>query len=78
MLKGMQATTGEDYPLNITTLIRHAARNFPDREVVHRGNDGAWHRSTYREEWRRLARMAHALSGLGIGPGDGVVIISVP
>lgn len=75
MLKGMQATTGEDYPLNITTLIRHAARNFPDREVVHRTNDGTWHRSTYREEWRRLARMAHVLSSLGIGPGDVVGVM---
>ena len=31
MLKGLPATTGDDFPLNMTTLFRHAARNFPDR-----------------------------------------------
>ena len=75
MLKGLPATTGDDFPLNMTTLFRHAARNFPDREVVHRSLDGTWHRSDYRTEWRRLARMAHALTALGVGPGDVVGVM---
>ena len=75
MLTGMPATTGENHQLNMTTLFRHAARNFPDQEVVHRGHDGAWRRSDYRSEWKRLARMAHALTELGVGPGDVVGVM---
>lgn len=75
MLTGHPATTGDDYQLNMISLFSYAARTFPDQEVVHRASDGAWHRSTYREESARLARMAHALNGLGIGPGDVVGVM---
>lgn len=75
MLTGHPATTSDSYPLNVTTMLRHAARTFPETEVVYRDDDGAWQRSNYGTEMQRVARIAHALSGLGISPGDVVGVM---
>ena len=75
MLRGIPSTMGDDYQLNVLSLLRHAAVNFPNTEVVHRRSDGDWGRSTYSEEMRRVSRMAHALTKLGIGPGNTVGVL---
>ncbi|MDO4254515.1 MAG: long-chain-fatty-acid--CoA ligase [Kocuria sp.] len=75
MLTGHPATTSDHYQLNVTTMLRHAARTFPETEVVYRDGHGAWQRSNYGTEYQRVARMAHALTGLGIGPGDVVGVM---
>lgn len=75
MLHGRSATTGDDYPLNMISLFRYAAQTFPENTITHRDLDGAWHRSTYSEEFARIGRMAHALTEIGIAPGDTVGVL---
>lgn len=75
ILKGFHSTSMDDYPLNITTLIRHAARTFPEVEVVCRRPDGSLFRYNYGEAYERIKRLANALEGLGIKPGDRVGVM---
>jgi fatty-acyl-CoA synthase len=70
VIKGFPSTMGDDYPLNTTTLIRHAARTFPEQEIVYRTADGGWARYSYAESYARMIRAANALRGLGLQPGD--------
>ncbi len=37
IVKGLPSTHGDHYQLNTTTLIRHAARTYPEQEIVYRG-----------------------------------------
>ena len=59
-----------DYPLTLTHILERAAKIFPDREIASRVDDGSMHRYTYRDFHRRVHRLAHALDGLGVQPGD--------
>lgn len=76
VLRGHPSTTGDDYPLNTTTLIRHAARTYGEQEIVHRAADGTWSRYTYAECYERAGRAADALRGIGVGPGDRVGVLA--
>lgn len=75
IVKGCPATMGEDYPLNTTTLIRHAARTHAEQEIVYRTPVGGWARTTYGACWERICRSANALRTLGVQPGDRVGIL---
>lgn len=75
MLHGLPATTGDDYPLNMMSLLRFSAETLPQNEIVYRDLNGTWSRSTYREEFARVGRMAGALSRLGVSPGDMVGVL---
>ena len=61
-----------EQPLLVSTLIQHAARFHGDVEIVSRMVDGAVHRYGCAEAERRSRRLARALLGLGIAPGDRV------
>ena len=74
MIKGCPSTSMDDYQLNHTTLIRHAARNFPEREVVYRTAKGV-ERYNYKEAYHRMKRLANALGQLGVKPGDRVGVL---
>lgn len=74
VIKGFPSTMGDDYPLNTTTLIRHAVRNYPSQEIVYRSGD-TWERYTYAECFARIARVAAALLALGIKPGDRIGVL---
>ena len=39
IIKGLPSTHGDDYQLNTTTLIRHAARTYPEQQIVYRTSD---------------------------------------
>ncbi|PUA81077.1 long-chain-fatty-acid--CoA ligase [Nocardioides currus] len=75
LIKGLPSTHGDDYPLNTTTLIRHAARTSPEQEIAYRTADGGWDRYTYRDAYERIVRSANVLRGLGVAPGDVVGVI---
>jgi fatty-acyl-CoA synthase len=75
MLKGIPSTMGDDYPLNITSLLKHAARVFPGTEIVHRRLDGSWGRTDYASTMGRVNRLAYALDSLGIGAGTMVGVL---
>lgn len=74
VIKGFPSTMGDDYPLNTTTLIRHAVRNYPSQEIVYRSGD-TWERYTYAECFARIARVAAALLALGVKPGDRIGVL---
>ena len=75
LVKGFPSTMGDDYQLNTTTLIRHAARTHADQEIVYRTASGGWDRYTYRDCYGRTCRAANALRSLGVGPGDRVGVL---
>ena len=72
MLGGMQ-----DFELRVSTLIDHAAREHPTREIVTRWADG----SETRSDWRTLShdakRLAQALERLGVRPGERVATLAM-
>lgn len=75
IVKGHPSTNDDSYQLNTTTLIRHSARSYPEREIVYRTGDGGWDRYTYADAYARIKRIANALTNLGVAPGDVVGIL---
>ncbi|RUQ22684.1 MULTISPECIES: long-chain-fatty-acid--CoA ligase [Kocuria] len=75
MLTGHPSTTGDTYQLNVTTMLRHAARTYPETEVVYRDSEGRICRSNYATEWTRVNQMARALESLGVEAGDVVGVL---
>jgi fatty-acyl-CoA synthase len=65
-----------DMPLSIISLLRHAAINHGEAEIVSRTVEGPLHRYTYRDCYDRVQRLAHALQQLGIKTGDRVATLA--
>ncbi|HTH60689.1 MAG TPA: 3-(methylthio)propionyl-CoA ligase [Paraburkholderia sp.] len=61
-----------DIPLNVSMLLRHAARYAGDTEIVSRRIEGDIHRYTYRDCEKRARQLAQALIRLGVQPGERV------
>jgi fatty-acyl-CoA synthase len=59
------------YPLLIKQLLHSAKATAGDQEIVYRDHS----RYTYRQFFERIGRLANALSGLGIAPGDTVAVM---
>jgi acyl-CoA synthetase (AMP-forming)/AMP-acid ligase II len=59
-----------DVPLNVSSLLAHAARYAGDTEIVSRRIEGGIHRYTYRDCEKRAKRLAQALIRLGVAPGE--------
>lgn len=74
-VRGCPSTMGDMRQLNTTTLIRHAARTYPEQEIVYRTPGGGWDRYTYADCYARVCRSANALRALGVEPGDRVGIL---
>ncbi len=62
----------QDAPLNISSLVLHAARHHGHVEIVSRRVEGDIHRYTYRDLEERSRRVANALGTLGVGRGERV------
>ncbi|MFG2089680.1 long-chain-fatty-acid--CoA ligase [Spirillospora sp. NPDC048824] len=75
LVTGHPSTHGDSYQLNTTHLFRQAVVTHPEQEIVFRDAAGDWHRTSYAATWRRVARTAHALAGIGVGPGDVVGVL---
>jgi fatty-acyl-CoA synthase len=58
------------YPLIIKKLLKTPLINSPNREIVYSDR----HRYTYKELNVRIGKLANALAGLGIQPGDTVAV----
>jgi len=63
-------------PLAIPSLIRHADRWHGMTEIVTRLPEGGIHRQDWSETHRRARRLASALTGLGVAPGDRVATLA--
>lgn len=60
-----------EYPLLIGHLLHTPLSHYPEREIV----DAEGKRFSYRQFRERIGRLASALQGLGIGPGDTVAVL---
>jgi acyl-CoA synthetase (AMP-forming)/AMP-acid ligase II len=56
--------------LMISSILRHAERNYPDREIVSVTVDNPRHRYTYKDFANRTRQLANALERLGGKFGD--------
>ena len=71
-MRGLMMNT----PLLISSIARHAERNFAEREIVSVTSDNPLHRYTYRDCIRRARQLANALSRLSLECGDRVATIA--
>lgn len=67
----------QEHGLLISSVIRHAAENHGEREIVSRQADGQLHRTNYREVERHSRRLAAALVAHGIRAGDRVATLAM-
>ena len=65
-----------DRPLLISSLLRHAERQHPQREIVSITADHPRHRYTYREACARIRQLANALARMGARPGDRIATLA--
>ena len=75
-IKGFPATSQDNYQLNVTNIIRHAARSFGRQEIVSRRLDGSMFRYTYADAYERMKRLANGLKNMGVGIGDRVGVLA--
>ncbi|MBB6091398.1 fatty-acyl-CoA synthase [Povalibacter uvarum] len=59
-----------DRPLLISSVMRHAELQHPNREIVSVTGDQARHRYTFRDAFARVRKLANALARMGAKPGD--------
>ena len=64
------------FPFRVIDLLRHAERNHPDVEIVSRRIEGDIHRYSYRDVYRRVCRLARALTNLGVERGTRVATLA--
>jgi fatty-acyl-CoA synthase len=64
-------STMQDFPLTITSILRHGATVHAGSEVVTFEGDGT-RRTSFAEVAARIGRLANGLTALGIGTGDRV------
>ncbi|MGR3759785.1 AMP-binding protein [Roseobacteraceae bacterium NS-SX3] len=68
---GLEKTAANYVPLTPLSHLRRAAQVFPGQLAVSYGK----HRKTYAEYYERCTRLASALAGLGVQPGDVVATL---
>jgi len=64
-----------DFPLTVPALLERAGGIFGNVEIVTRHPDRSLVRSTWGNLYRRSRRLANALTGLGLRPGDRVATL---
>ena len=75
-IKGFPATSQDNYQLNVTNIIKHAARSFGRQEIASRKHNGTMFRYTYKDSYERMQRLAGGLSGLGAKVGDRIGVLA--
>lgn len=63
-------------PLLLSSILTHAARSFPDVEIVSRTPDKPDHITNYGGLLQRSSQLANALNTIGIKPGDRVATLA--
>jgi 3-(methylthio)propionyl---CoA ligase len=72
MLRGLMM----DRPLLVSSVIDYAADIYPDVEIVSQTVEGGIHRYGYAQSRERIRKLANALVGLGVKPGDRVATLA--
>lgn len=75
-VKGFPSTMMDDYQLNVVSFIKHAAKIFPDQEIIYRTAKGIF-KYNYGEAYKRIIKLANALKNLGAEPGDRIAVVGV-
>ena len=75
LVEGHPSTSGDEFPLNVNTLFRHAVRTHPEQHIVYRTVDGGWDRYTLSECSVRASTAATVLARLGVEAGDVVGVL---
>jgi len=65
-----------DFPLTLNAIFRRAEQLFGPRAIVWRAADKSIKRCTYSDFTGRSRRLAQALAGLGVKPGDRVATLA--
>ncbi|MEI6548339.1 MAG: AMP-binding protein, partial [Burkholderiales bacterium] len=65
-----------DMPLLVSSLLQHAARHFPEVEIVSRRVEGDLHRYHYAAFAARTEKLANALTTHGVQVGDRVATLA--
>ncbi len=63
-------------PVNLVSILRHAAQLHPQQEVVSKTEEGEIHRYGYRDAYQRTQRLASALADFGLRPGERVATLA--
>lgn len=66
----------QDWPLVISSILDHAAREHPQQEIVTNAVEGTIRRCHYRDLHSRARKVAKALVSAGIKPGDRVATMA--
>ncbi len=66
----------QDWPLVVTTILDHAARAHPEREIVTRTIEGPMHRYTYADLHGRSRKLAKSLTKRGVKIGDRIATLA--
>lgn len=75
LIEGHPSTSGDDFPLNVNTLFRHAVRTHGEQQIAFRTADHGWDRYTFRECGDRVSTAASVLARLGVTAGDVVGVL---
>jgi len=65
-----------DTPLLISSILDHAEKNFPDREIFSVTGDNPEHRYTYAQCFARTRQLANAIEKLNLSEGDRIATIA--
>lgn len=66
----------QDWPLVISSILDHAAREHPQQEIVTNAVEGTIRRCHYRDLHSRARKVAKALLSAGIKPGDRIATMA--
>ena len=66
----------QDWPLVVSRVLDHAAREHGERELVTRSIEGPIRRTTLKEVYSRAKRVAKALVAEGVRPGDRIATMA--
>ena len=64
IIKGCPSTSGDDYQLNVISVLKSAYKTYPEVEIVSRKLDGSIFRYNYVQAYERIQKLANALKKL--------------
>lgn len=76
IIQGFPSTSQNDYQLNVTNIIKQASLSFGNQEIVSRKLDGSMFRYRYTDAYRRMQKLANALTTLGGEVGDRIGVLA--
>ena len=65
-----------DFQLTINSIMRYGRNLFSQQEIVSVTADNPLHRYTYGDAFDRVSQLGHALSEMGLSPGDRVATLA--